>query len=70
MVLKHEVRMLRNNLENHDKYVEKLRAEGSRLSYHYKELWSDYGTLLEEAQTVRSQVIALRSGSRVESTRG
>ena len=69
LVLKHEVRVLRDNLENRDKGVE-LRAEASRQSDHYNKLWSAHRTLLEKAQTLHSQVIALRSGVQVESARG
>ena len=44
--------------------MEELRAEASRQLDRYNELWSTHRTLLEEAQTLRSQVIALKSGSR------
>ena len=70
LALKHEVWVLKNNLENHEKDVEELRAEVSHQSERYDEFWSAHGVLLEEAQTLRSQVTTLSSGGRVEITRG
>jgi len=62
--------VLQDNLKSRDKDVEELRAEALRQSDRYNELWSTHGTLLKEVQMSCSQVIALRSGVRVESTRG
>jgi len=59
--------MLKNNLGNREKDVEELRAEASRQSDRYDELWRAHGVLLEEAQKLRSQVIILNLGVRVES---
>ena len=67
LALENEVRLLRDNLKSHDKGVEEFRAEASCQSDCFNELWSAHGTLLEEVQMLRSQVIALRSGFRVES---
>jgi len=61
---------MKNNLGNREKDVEELRVEALRQSEHYEELWKAHGALLEEAQTLRSQVIILNSGGRVESIRG
>ena len=46
LALKHEVRVLRNNLENHDKDVEELKTEASHQSDCYNELWGTHGMLL------------------------
>ena len=67
---KHEVRVLRNNLKNHDKDVEELEVEALRQSDRYNELRSTHRMLFEVVQALRSQVIVLRSGGRVESIRG
>ena len=48
LALKHEVRVLKNNLENHEKDVKELMAEPSRQSEHYDELWKAHWVLLEE----------------------
>ena len=53
-MLKHEVCMLRDNLESHDKDVEELRAEASHQSDHYNKLWSAHWMLLEELQMLCS----------------
>ena len=70
LALKHEIRVLRDNLESCGKDVEELRVEVSRQSDHYNDLWSAHGTSLEEVQMLRSQVIDLRLGVRVENVRG
>ena len=44
-----------------------MRVEVSRQSDRYNDLWSAYRISLEEVQTLRSKVIALRSCVRVES---
>ena len=49
LILKHEVQVLRNNLENHEKDVEELRARASHQSEHYDKFWRAYGARLEEA---------------------
>jgi len=67
LALMHKVRVLKNNLGNREKDVEELRAEASRQSDRYDELWRAHGVLLEEAQKLRSQVIILNLGVRVES---
>jgi len=46
--------------------VEELRTEVSRQSDRYDNLWLAHGTLLEEAQKLHFEVIALRLGVRVE----
>ena len=66
----HEVRVLRGNLKGMTKNVEELRAEISHQSDRYNDLWFVHGTSLEEVQKLRSEVIALRSGVRVESVGG
>ena len=48
LALKHNVRVIRNNLVNRDKDLEKLRAEASRQSERYDDLWKAHGVLLEE----------------------
>jgi len=53
-------------LEGCDKDVEKFRTEVSRQSDHFDNLWFVHGKLMEEAQKLRSEVIPLRSGVRVE----
>jgi len=58
------------NLESRDKDVEELRAEVSCQSDCYNDLSLVHETSLEEAQKLRSDVIALRSGIRVESAEG
>ena len=70
LALKHEVCLLQNSLRNRDKDVEELSAKASRQSSRYDELWSAHGVLLEEAQTLCSQVITLSLGSRVKSFGG
>ena len=46
--------------------MEELKTEVLRQSDHYDNLWLAHGMLLEEAQKLRSEVIALRSGVRVK----
>ena len=62
--------MLLGSLESHDKDVEELRTEVSRQSDRYNDFWLVHETSLEEAQKLRSEVIAFKSTVQVESTRG
>ena len=48
LALEHEVRVLRGNLKSRDKNEEELRAEISRQSDRYNDLWSAHRTSLEE----------------------
>ena len=52
-------------MEGRDKDVEEFRTEVSRQLDRY-DLWLVHRALLEEAQKLRSEVIALRSGVRVK----
>ena len=70
LALEHEVCVLRDNSKSHDKDVKELRAEGSRQSDHYNELFSAHRTSLEEVQMLRYQVIVHRSGIQMESVGG
>ena len=70
LALEHEIRVLRGSLESRDKDVEELRSEVSCQSDHYDDLWLAHRISLKEAQKLSSEVIALRSGVQVESTRG
>jgi len=70
LALEHKACVLQGNLKSRDKDVEELRAEISRQSDRYNNLWLVHGTLLEEVQTLRSEIIALRSGLQVESIGG
>ena len=66
LALERELRAVRSSLESRDKDVEGLRTEVSRQSGRYDDLWLAHGILLEEARKLCSEVIALRSGVRVE----
>jgi len=59
--------VLRGNLESLDKDVEELRAELSRQSNRYNDLWHVHGTSLEEVQKLRSEIITLKYDVQVES---
>ena len=48
------------------KDVEELRTEVSHKLDRYDDLWLVHGALLEKAHKLRSEIIALRSGIRVE----
>ena len=50
LALMHEVWVLKNNLGHHEKDIEELRAEASRQSDRYDELWRAHGVLLKKAQ--------------------
>jgi len=62
--------MLWDNLERRDNNAEELRPEISHQSDHYNNLWLLHGTSMEEAQKLRSEIMALRSGIHVDSARG
>ena len=44
----HEIRVLKNNLEDRDKEVAELRVEASCQSNRYDELWKAHEVFLEE----------------------
>jgi len=48
LALKHDVRVLRNNLDNRDKDVKALKAEASRRLDHCDDLWKAHMVLLKE----------------------
>ena len=52
------------------KDMEEIRVGASHQLKHYYELCSAQGELLEEVQTLRTQVTILSSGGRVESAGG
>ena len=58
LALKHEICVLKNNLKNQDKDVEELRAEDSRQSDYYDELWKAHEVLLEETVIAFSHQIS------------
>jgi len=49
------------DLEHREDDVKELRADASRQSKRYNELWSSHGELLMEAQALHSQVLILSS---------
>ena len=66
LALERELRTIWSSLEGRDKVIEELRAEVSRQLDRYADLWFAHETLLEEAQKLRSKVIALRLVIQVE----
>ena len=66
LTLECELRAIQSSLESHDMDVEELRTEVSQQLNLNDNLWLAHRMLLDEAQKVRSEVITLRSGIRVE----
>ena len=57
-------------METWDKDVEELRAENSRQSDRYDELWKAYDALFSKTQKMRSRIIFLSPGSPAEGYEG
>jgi len=68
--LKHEVHLLKTNLENWDKDVKELRVDDSRQSGSYDELWKAHEALLEETQKLCSRIIFLSLSGPAEGSGG